>query len=195
MKTKKQPRITVTCEQCGTLFQARVSARKKGQARYCSKQCYQTAIKTCKPDARRFQPIPCANCGTIFTPYHPAQKYCTKKCFKQCQLKYNAKWKKESRQNYGSSFLWTKLNRLKLSNGKTIRVKKRPWTGYCELCGRNCKIPRQRTSWHHWDENHPEKGIWVCGKCHWAAEVFESMMLLLPKYIEIKQKIEHGRVE
>ena len=70
------------------------------------------------------------------------------------------------------------------TNGKAIRIKKRPWTGICELC--NLKAPK--LSWHHWDDEHPEFGIWLCRCCHIAVEFYE--MGRIRKYIEFKEKIE-----
>ena len=48
-------------------------------------------------------------------------------------------------------------------NGIRIRVKKREFKGYCELC--NYKI-EHNPHWNHWNDNKPELGIWVCWHCH-----------------------------
>lgn len=29
-----------------------------------------------------------------------------------------------------------------------------------------CKKPNRRLQWHHWDDDNPEHGIWLCPKCH-----------------------------
>jgi len=42
--------------------------------------------------------------------------------------------------------------------------------------------------WHHWDDEHSEKGLWLCGKCHWLAESeeYDPNQELLNKYKHLK---------
>lgn len=43
-----------------------------------------------------------------------------------------------------------------------IRVIKRPFLGYCEMCGAvNTKL-----NYHYWSDKNFNLGIWVCNKCH-----------------------------
>jgi len=44
-----------------------------------------------------------------------------------------------------------------------FRVRKRPKTSQCELCGDPIVT---RWNWHHWDDTCLELGIWVCYRCH-----------------------------
>jgi len=78
-------------------------------------------------------------------------------------------------------------------NGKSFRiygVNKRPNPGYCELCGRSRKKDgdRLRLQYHHWDNEHPSRGLWLCIACHWSVEAFERGFF--NKYMELKEKIE-----
>ena len=71
-----------------------------------------------------------------------------------------------------------------LVNGErqNVKVKKRTRPETCEICGRE----PSRMFWHHWDDLHPEWGIWVCMKCHIGVEFLERGMG--PKYFELKEK-------
>ena len=72
--------------------------------------------------------------------------------------------------------------------GRQIRVQKRPRTNdICEVCGRTGV---KRMSYHHWDDAHPEQGIWVCFPCHKMAECIDAG--LGETYLLLKQSIEVG---
>ena len=69
--------------------------------------------------------------------------------------------------------------------GKVIRVIKRPYpdNSLCELC------KKQRTlGYHHWDDDHPERGMWVCISCHHKAEGLERGWSV--SYLALKESIE-----
>ena len=58
----------------------------------------------------------------------------------------------------------------------------RPEDNKCQICGRVCK----RLAYHHWDDEHPERGIWICQpKCHDGCEFVESGFV--PKYLQLKE--------
>ncbi len=84
-------------------------------------------------------------------------------------------------------------NHLVLKNGKKLyHAPKRKWTGYCEICNRHVNeitYPR-KINYHHWDDDKPEWGIWVCGVCHTVVEGIERKIHL--KYLDFKDKIENG---
>lgn len=70
-------------------------------------------------------------------------------------------------------------------DGKQIKTNKRPRpNGTCELCE---KVVRKRLHYHHWDDQHPEYGIWVCGSCHRSCWFIENN--LHNKYLELKRII------
>lgn len=69
--------------------------------------------------------------------------------------------------------------------GKNLRIVKRPYPSddCCELCGRQVR----RLEYHHWDDSHPELGMWICWYCHHGAEWFERGLELI--YEELKKRI------
>lgn len=76
---------------------------------------------------------------------------------------------------------------LKLTlNGKrrSYHVKKRPWPSACELCHRGKKI----YGWHHWNNEHPEIGMWLCVTCHTFVEGLERG-LDPSAYFKLKSKL------
>ena len=56
-----------------------------------------------------------------------------------------------------------------------FKVKKRPHPGRCELCERDKSSGGKvlKLSWHHWDDDHPEQGVWLCRSCHQFAEIVD----------------------
>ncbi len=76
-----------------------------------------------------------------------------------------------------------------LGKKKTIRCFKRPHTLICELCSREMK----RTIYHHWDDDNPELGMWVCQTCHVFCEKVESG-IHEENYLELKRKIKNKEI-
>lgn len=52
----------------------------------------------------------------------------------------------------------------------------------CELCGRITKS----LVYHHWDDNNPSMGLWLCPHCHIFAELFEKGFA--SRYLELKRR-------
>lgn len=111
---------------------------------------------------------------------------------KEVQHRYYLKHREETIER-------SRLRRLKPENIAKSRISnlfskgkyytglnKRPYTGYCELCG---KKQDKRLCYHHWDDNKPDMGIWMCNPCHWFVEGIERG-LQLRKYLDLKEKIE-----
>ena len=70
-------------------------------------------------------------------------------------------------------------------NGERTFVRKRPRPNdICELCGKESL----KLEYHHWDDDNPELGIWVCYRCHRTVEGADKG--LVQKYFELKQLIE-----
>ena len=56
-------------------------------------------------------------------------------------------------------------------------VAKRPKPNSCEVCGRLHDVvenPNSILQWHHWNDEHPELGMWLCFWCHMLAEAIEN---------------------
>lgn len=69
--------------------------------------------------------------------------------------------------------------------GKLVKVKKRQFSGRCEVCG---KENNSKLNYHHWDNSNLAKGIWVCFGCHWMVEGFDKN--LYDKYAILKAQVE-----
>ena len=103
------------------------------------------------------------------------------------------KWVNDNRHYYNNwQVKYKREHRLKV-NGKEIQVKKRPSTNCCEICG---KVGNGKKSldYHHWNDAHPEWGIWVCSSCHFVAEFIDSMnseefKARMAKYLELQKMI------
>ena len=86
---------------------------------------------------------------------------------------------------YGTSREYHRRYLLKI-NGVYVRVKKRPRTDdVCELCG---KVVR-KLDYHHWDDKHPECGIWVCLRCHQFVARLEKGQHLI--YFAMRARISY----
>ena len=84
---------------------------------------------------------------------------------------------------------WRRHNQLgqlnKFGEKIVIRCIKRPHTLICELCNNYVK----RTVYHHWDDEHPGRGMWICLKCHNKAEAIEDVAFVL-KYNILKENLD-----
>jgi hypothetical protein len=92
------------------------------------------------------------------------------------------KYRQEHKEELASK---RRIQQLGSSRGVIRGLHKRPWLGFCELCG---KAPRQ-LSYHHWDDNNPSKGIWVCNRCHMTIEGIDDKRTLR-KFRRLKKQIE-----
>lgn len=81
------------------------------------------------------------------------------------------------------------LRRL-LVKGKYVTVIKRPKPdlSHCELCLKKVS----RLEWHHWDDNYPEQGLWLCNRCHKFCECLEYGLGVdhIEKYSKFKEIIK-----
>jgi len=71
-------------------------------------------------------------------------------------------------------------------NGKSVtirNIKKRPIPNLCELCQK-----RKPKAYHHWDDNNPDIGMWLCNGCHFKVEWFEKGGAVA--YHHLKKQIE-----
>ena len=67
--------------------------------------------------------------------------------------------------------------------GKHQKVNKRPRPESCELCKWGHKI----LHYHHWDDNNPELGLWLCGRCHTIVGGWEKN--IIAEYLKLKEQI------
>jgi len=74
-------------------------------------------------------------------------------------------------------------------NGKRVVITgphKREYTKRCELCD---KLPKSKLYYHHWLDDFPNVGMWLCYKCHVFAEAIDEKRKLIDTYIQLKNKI------
>ena len=97
------------------------------------------------------------------------------------------KWCKDYRDaNKEKIAIRERQTRLEV-NGKKITIKKRIYPNFCELCG---KEQPKKLNYHHWDDNNPHFGMWICVRCHTFAEKLEEG--IKPEaYFALKEKIEN----
>lgn len=84
---------------------------------------------------------------------------------------------------------WLRINMACIKiDGKLVwvRVHRRSRPETCELCHRDsCRL-----NYHHWDNNCPSKGIWLCFRCHRLAEAVDVDKDSPNKYLKLKKQIE-----
>ncbi len=70
---------------------------------------------------------------------------------------------------------------------KTVvrNLTKRPRPDKCEMCE-----DRPAKAYHHWNDEDPSIGLWLCFRCHMAAEVMDDSpnLDLFTVYIDLKEK-------
>lgn len=104
---------------------------------------------------------------------------------KKCQREYVRAWGKSNPErkrkylrkwysrnpNYMRNYMREYMRTNYISHIRVPKKRQRPES--CEVCGRQPK----RLAYHHWDDEHPEVGIWVCIFCHIIAETIDSAVL------------------
>ena len=74
------------------------------------------------------------------------------------------------------------LNGRIIPGGET----KRPFLGFCEVCGK--PLSDKNKNYHHWEDDMPTLGMWLCRFCHVMAERIDDN--LHGKYLKYKVEIE-----
>ena len=93
---------------------------------------------------------------------------------------------------------WQKIKRSTTARVEIDGIKRRikvdrksPKPGRCELCHKEAQ--KQGMNWHHWDDEHPEIGLWLCLNCHGFAEGADSG-LKVEEYSSLKDKANRGEL-
>jgi hypothetical protein len=125
----------------------------------------------------------CNLCGNTLTNenWSPNSKFRRYYICKDCGKQLNAKWCKEHKEERTR---FRKENYLCIQ-GKQIKVNKRlyPEDNKCELC----KKPHKKLDYHHWDDEHPEYGLWLCPHfCHFLGEALDKNPDFVSKYFDLK---------
>lgn len=77
-------------------------------------------------------------------------------------------------------------------NIKSYTLIKRDCFDVCEIC--DSKRNNNRLYYHHWDDKSPQKGIWVCWRCHILIEYIDKVgkdkiIEYMYKYKKLKKEI------
>lgn len=127
----------------------------------------------------------CLQCGKQFAKSAPSQKFCSS----ECRQKH---WDEHSkdRQDYQREW-WLRngsdsrrVGKIRLPKGEH----KRPYTGICEMCGKEQDNGSNALDYHHWDSEMPAMGMYLCYRCHQVAESVEGG--LDTTYKDVRYKIE-----
>lgn len=102
---------------------------------------------------------------------------------------YNREWyqrNKDRLREHRNEYMrgWHRRRTVLLKNKSEVLVGNKPVypaTGECTLCG-----GIHRLYYHHWSDEHPEWGIWLCLLCHTLAEKTDKD--LDKKYRELKNQ-------
>jgi hypothetical protein len=75
--------------------------------------------------------------------------------------------------------------------GTRVQTWLRPRPTSCELCSRE----GVRLFHHHWNDDKPELGVFVCWECHKVCELVDELTLenISKKYLELKEDTEEQR--
>jgi len=102
---------------------------------------------------------------------------------------HDRKWWREYRaKNYVNTTVNGKHRFL-----RTPYKRPKPSMMECELCGR----VTDRLNYHHWDDNDPSVGLWLCFSCHMFVERLEygEIELYYRLRAEAKKDVDIMRVE
>ncbi|KKM73765.1 hypothetical protein LCGC14_1407150 [marine sediment metagenome] len=77
---------------------------------------------------------------------------------------------------------------LGTSSGRLTGLDKRtyPSNAACELCHH---VGRQ-LGYHHWNDENPNLGLWLCTRCHNVAEAADDDTSILSRYYQLKEEVE-----
>jgi hypothetical protein len=132
----------------------------------------------------------CLECNIEFVPIRKNARFCSKKCADKYYIKTHRdeirKWFRE--HCLGTRDITGKNKKL------TLFIKKREYLGICELCNRKVGEDIKYLDWHHWDDEYPEIGLWLCKRCHHAIEwLDEQNNIEVPKYRDLKGVVVGGK--
>jgi len=78
-------------------------------------------------------------------------------------------------------------------SGKKVNLRvngRRPKPDECELCHK--KVKGRGLGWHHWDDEKPELGLWLCWSCHRFVGSIEKGKH--EKYLRLKDQATRGEL-
>ena len=128
---------------------------------------------------RRCQSNICIECTKNKMYIYRKKKRNDPEWFKKRTERYHRYWikNKDRWKSYAKEY---RRKHIVYVNGKAVLVNKRSRPEVCELCEKQ----RKRLDYHHWDDNNPSKGVWVCNLCHIIVEALDKNTLfkIISKY-------------
>ena len=107
---------------------------------------------------------------------------------RQTQITDPYYWSKRMSYERHKDSIRARTRHTQLGNDRRtwLGLSKRPYTnGICELC--QGKVDRMH--YHHWDDENPSLGLWLCPDCHRHAEGFDWALDrpdVLTRYADLK---------
>jgi len=99
----------------------------------------------------------------------------------ESRIRYlNDPLRKEKRKTYRNRY--NRKHWISTPNGR-MRAEKRARPDTCELCSKAVA----RLDYHHWDNEQPHLGLWLCISCHIFAGRVDNDMV--NKYLDLKGSI------
>lgn len=114
----------------------------------------------------------------------------------QCKSCDNSKDKIRRDKNREKRIAFERKHWIRGRNGdervliKGLNKRDYPEGKVCEICGKVAKM----LSYHHWSDDDPSQGVWVCCACHYGCNFYDKENLR-ETYIKLKEKIkiEYGK--
>lgn len=101
-----------------------------------------------------------------------------------CRKEWDKNYRKtEKRKEYNRNYRRHHHLNIKGHSKFGINKRKYPEDNLCEICKKSSK----RMDYHHWNDDHPEWGIWCCHRCHFMMEGMDKGNG--ERYKEIRNKI------
>jgi len=173
-----------TCANCGKIYKKRY-----GNTHCCSTKC--------RDEWKLKAPHHCHLCGVLlerdvnWKPKGVCPEYACITCRQKLQVERTRRHRIRKRDTILQSTLHSSR-----TNGRDKRwnhVGKRPYPETCEICGKPPKNSKISLHWHHWNDEHPEIGLWLCQKCHIKVNAYETNQKnpdFINTYLTLKNKME-----
>lgn len=189
--------IEKSCDWCGKKYVCKRHLEHKRH--FCSKECWRNYQHHHEPYCgKRGVRLELDKNWKAGKWFHTKRSYICDKCWKKRYTayyvenrekigKYSRQWNLE---NHDKILTRNRQTLLRSSNGKRVRINKRQHPEVCEICGKKPKSAA--LAYHHWDDNKPQLGIWICTGCHtWAEAIEKKQKIRMPANLYSIKKAEN----
>lgn len=136
----------------------------------------------------------CKECMRQRSRSYSKEKYISDSEYRKKQNNRVKTWVSKNREHFNTYLRsYMRQHYVTYGDGRRVKVKKRSRPDNCELCNRKFQ-ENEKACWHHWDDVHPEFGLYVCYHCHLFVEAidhleYEKLLKLLKNYLILKNQI------